>query len=208
VRARLSSRGFTYLGLLALVALIGIFLAAAARVWTLTEQRERETQLLFAGDAIRMAIGSYFISGHQFPPTLESLLKDERFPVPKHHLRRLYLDPMTGDALWTLIRAPDGVGIIGVASASKARPIKIKGFTPLDADFADRECYCDWKFIYQTRGRLGPAPVVPGADSPGASGPFLQPGSPTTAPGISLPTPTAPAVPAPTEPDTPAVPGS
>ncbi|TLZ14592.1 MAG: type II secretion system protein, partial [Gammaproteobacteria bacterium] len=51
--------GFTYLGLLAAVVLMGLLLTMASRVWSLTEQRERETQLLFIGHAYRMAIASY-----------------------------------------------------------------------------------------------------------------------------------------------------
>src|SRR5215468_8808027 len=90
--------GFTYLGLLMAVVVMGLMLTVAGRVWSTTEQRERETQLLWAGHAYRMAISSYFAKGHQYPATLEQLLTDDRSPVPLHHLRRLYIDPMTGSA--------------------------------------------------------------------------------------------------------------
>ena len=76
-------RGFTFLGLLVTVAVMGLLLTLAARVWSTTEQREREKQLLFAGHAYRLAIGSYFASGHRFPATLEELLQDERNPDPQ-----------------------------------------------------------------------------------------------------------------------------
>ncbi len=87
--------GFTYLGLLAAVVLMGLLLTMAARVWSLTEQREREEQLLFAGDSIRFAIAAYYAHGHRYPNTLQDLLVDNRSPVPVHYLRRLYIDPMT-----------------------------------------------------------------------------------------------------------------
>ena len=151
MRARASQAGFTYLGILAAVILMGLLLTAAARVWTLTGQRERETQLLFAGDAIRMAIAGYFASGHQYPLSLQLLLADDRSPVPKRYLRRLYSDPMTGSADWTLIYAPDGVGIMGVASSSRLAPIKRKNFSLVDAAFEDSNCYCAWQFVYVPR---------------------------------------------------------
>ena len=58
-------RGFTYVGLLFAVVIMGLMLTVVSRVWSTTEQRERETQLLFVGHAYRMAIASYFATGHQ-----------------------------------------------------------------------------------------------------------------------------------------------
>jgi len=77
MRARYNLQaGFTYIGLLIAVVIMGLMLTVAGRVWSVTEQRERETQLLFAGDAIRMAIAGYFAkqAGDKvklvaFPPT-------------------------------------------------------------------------------------------------------------------------------------------
>jgi type II secretory pathway pseudopilin PulG len=152
--------GFTYVGLLVAIVIMGLMLTLVSRVWSLSEQRERETQLLFAGDAFRMAIASYYASGHQYPLSLQDLILDDRSPVPKRHLRRLYIDPMTGTPDWTLVRAPDGVGIMGVASGSRLAPIKRKSFAPVDATFEDSDCYCAWQFVYVPRGylRRQPAP--------------------------------------------------
>jgi len=106
MRARHDSQaGFTYVGLLAAVAIMGLMLTVVSRVWSVTEQRERETQLLFVGDAIRMAISGYFAHGHKYPQSLQDLLADDRTPTPMRYLRRLYFDPMTGAADWTLILA-------------------------------------------------------------------------------------------------------
>ena len=143
-----TQRGFTYIGLLIAVVIMGFMLTVAARVWTTTEQRERETQLLFIGHAYRMAIASYFASGHQYPRTLQDLVQDERFPQPKHHLRRLYPDPMTGTTDWSLILTPSGQGIMGVASNSQRTPIKLDGFDLIDSAFKGTDCYCSWQFIY------------------------------------------------------------
>jgi type II secretory pathway pseudopilin PulG len=155
-----SQAGFTYIGILVAVVIMGLMLTAVSRVWSVTEQRERETQLLFVGDEFRMAISRYFASGHQYPLSLELLQADDRSPVPKRYLRRLYVDPMTGNADWTLIFASDGVGIMGVASGSKLTPIKRKGFSDADAAFEDSDCYCSWRFVYVPRRYyLKPAPA-------------------------------------------------
>jgi type II secretory pathway pseudopilin PulG len=141
-------RGFTYIGLLVAVMLMGLMLTVVSRVWSTTTQRERETELLFIGHAYRMAIASYFANGHRFPATLQDLLQDERWPVPKHHLRRLYPDPITGQADWNLVLTPNGDGIMGVVSNSNRAPIKRDGFEPIDQAFKDADCYCSWLFVY------------------------------------------------------------
>lgn len=144
------ARGFTYLAILLAIALLGIALAAVGTVWMTVTQREREAQLLFVGHAYRDAIASYYASGpaaHQLPQELGDLLQDERQPLPRKHLRRLYLDPMTGRADWQLMRDPDG-GIYGVSSSSQHVPLKRANFSDEDADFADAKCYCDWRFEF------------------------------------------------------------
>jgi type II secretory pathway pseudopilin PulG len=175
-------RGFTYIGLLVAVVLMGLMLTLVARVWSTTEQREREIQLLYIGHAYRIAISSYFSLGHQYPTTLQDLLTDERFPVPKHHLRRLYADPMTGHADWSLILTPSGQGVMGVASSSQAKPIKLDGFELIDQAFKGADCYCSWQFIYYANrwnrsAGTGGAPT----NSPGSPGTF-QPGRLETLP--------------------------
>ena len=142
--------GFTYLGLLFAIAILGITLATVGVVWSTQIRREKEVQLLFAGDQIRMAIGHYRASGGQYPQALTDLLDDKRSAVPQRFLRRIFLDPMTNSADWQLELAPEG-GIMGVASRSSGTPIKVAGFSAADASFEKAECYCDWKFIYSPR---------------------------------------------------------
>ncbi|MFI4866897.1 MAG: type II secretion system protein [Steroidobacterales bacterium] len=136
-------------------------------------------ELLYRGDALRMAIG-YYVSMSQggvshYPMELQDLVQDPRWPQMRRYLRRVYEDPMTGAADWTLIRAPDG-GIMGVASTSKNAPIKRQGFTGVDELFAGSECYCDWQFIYQPRGvRFGlPLPAPAPTKPPTITGPRLS----------------------------------
>ena len=143
-----TQRGFTFIGLLVAVVVMGLMLTMVARVWSTTAQREREKQLLFVGHAYRAAIASYYAYGHKFPSSLDELLKDERFPLPKRHLRRLYPDPVTGQTDWTLVLTSDGQGIMGVVSSSKVTPIKRAGFPFQDESFKGADCYCGWQFVY------------------------------------------------------------
>ena len=193
-------RGYTFVGLLVIVVILGLMLTVVSRVWTMTVQREREAQLLWVGHAYRNAIASYYVHGGQFPQSLQQLLQDDRSPVPVRHLRQLYPDPMTGAADWTLIPDPISQRIMGVESSSKATPIKRKGFELGDAVFADTDCYCSWQFVYWPRRFGAPLPsgvTLPPSTAPGPAnpGPF-NPGSNTSpsgggqvTPGTTLPLP-------------------
>lgn len=153
--------GFSYLWVLFAVAVFGAALGAAAELWSTAQIREKERQLLFVGNEYRQAIGSYYRQGggqgKRFPPTLEALLKDPRFPGIQRHLRQLYPDPITGSAEWGLVEAPGG-GIAGVYSLSEKQPLKTAHFLPADQDFEGKLKYSDWLFVYQPRG--GPAALV------------------------------------------------
>src|SRR5215831_21388476 len=181
-------RGFTYIGLLVAVVILGLLLTMASRVWTTTVQREREAQLLWVGHAYRHAIESYYRHGGRYPDSLQQLLLDDRSPALLRHLRQLYPDPMTGEADWTLIPDVSGQRIIGVASRSQAPPIKRKGFELPDAALAETDSYAKWQFVYWPR-RFG-APLSPDVvpstpvdpSNPGANGP-TQPGSGMLTPG-------------------------
>lgn len=143
------SDGFTYLAILLAVAFLGISLAEAGVVWHTAAQRDREAELLFVGEAYRTAIESYFRQGGQLPQDLQDLVQDERLPVVRRYLRRLYADPMTGSVDWGLIKGPDG-GITGVYSASTKTPFKRANFVERESNFTDAQCYCEWKFEFNS----------------------------------------------------------
>ena len=158
-RARGGERGFTYLGLLALVALIGLLLAAAGEVVSTAAQRDREAQLLWVGHEYRAAIARYWARRRAFPQSLEDLLGSAPdAPVQVRYLRQLYRDPMTNAVDWELQLAPGG-GIIGVASTSKRAPFKKDGFDDADQGFADATTYGDWKFTFVPAGRRWTTPA-------------------------------------------------
>ena len=145
------SGGFTYIGLLVAVAVIGIMLSAAGSMWSFTSRREKEVELLFIGHQFRNAIARYYaVNGPRYPRELKDLIDDDRAAAPRHFLRKIYLDPMTGAADWQIIRAADG-GIMGVASNSNEKTIKRGNFDLVDSGFNDMERYSDWQFLFDPR---------------------------------------------------------
>ncbi len=162
--------GFTYLTVLFAVAFMGFALALAGEVWHTAVMRDREVQLLYTGNQYRRAIGLYYVNGpSQYPGTLDDLLKDPRKPGTERYLRKLYSDPITGKSEWGTIKAPNGVGIMGVYSLSEEQPMKTAGFRVDNKDFEGKSKYSDWQFIY-TPASAQQAPVQP----------LQQPGAPNT----------------------------
>jgi type II secretory pathway pseudopilin PulG len=151
-------RGFSYLLLLFTVAILTAGLAGTGIVWHTAQQREREVELLFIGNQIRAAIGSYYAMTpgnlRRYPASMEELLKDPRFPMTVRHLRKPYRDPVTGTGDWGLVIAPGG-GFMGVFSNSEAAPLKRAGFDAPNRAFeertvqlADKMNYKEWQFVY------------------------------------------------------------
>ncbi len=193
-RLRRASAGFTYLALLFLIVIMGTALVAIAQVWHTQVQRDKEEQLLFVGDQFRQAIASYYERApggvRMFPKTLEDMLQDPRFPNVQRHLRRIYLDPMTGKNEWAFVRGPDG-GILGIHSISADTPIKVAGFKGTYVSFAEAATYKDWIFSYLPFDARGGTPQAglpggqteaPGSNLPGARGGGNVPGAYNSSP--------------------------
>ena len=162
------NRGFTYLTVLFIVAVITAGLALVGEVWETAAKREKERELLFVGNQFRVAITRYYPAGkNQYPHALEDLLKDPRQPGTVRYLRRIYPDPLTGKAEWGIVKAPDG-GIAGVHSLSEDKPLKSANFKLRDAGFESAQSYTDWKFIYTpvAPGQAAGAPKPAAAASP------------------------------------------
>ena len=151
MRPRSLYRGFTYLGVLFSVAILGTTLAFMGSSWKTTQQREDELELLFVGDQFRRAIALYYERTpgtiKQYPKSFEQLLHDDRYVVPQRYLRKVFYDPITKQKNWGLVRAPDG-GIMGVYSLSDKTPRKRAKFSTQYAEFALAKTFADWKFTY------------------------------------------------------------
>ena len=158
---RARERGFTYVWTLMLIASMGVALSIAAESYATAAQREREQELRFIGREFREAIRSYHAAAlqagkHEYPPSLDALLRDHRFPGVRRHLRRIYVDPMAGKAEWGLVVV--GGRIAGVHSLSEQAPIKRENFEPDEAALQGRERYSEWAFTHPANLLLQPAP--------------------------------------------------
>ncbi|MCT8163325.1 MULTISPECIES: type II secretion system protein [unclassified Pseudomonas] len=141
--------GFTYLGVLLLIAVSSVALAASGTLWSSVAQREHERQLLWVGGQYAQALRRYYRASPglaQYPQELTDLLVDNRFPEARRHIRRLYPDPITGSDEWGVVRAIDG-RITGVHSRSDATPFKRSGFDSQWSGFEGLEHYSDWQFV-------------------------------------------------------------
>ncbi len=148
--------GFAYIALLAALTVLMLVLGMAAADIAQSAQREREADLLFIGRQYQRAIGSYYErsphGSHQYPQRLEDLLQDRRHAKPMHHLRRIFVDPMTGSREWGLLRNEQG-RIVGVHSLSRRVPLKTHFDFALQQSFGDRPIlsYADWTFVYHAQ---------------------------------------------------------
>ena len=181
--------GYTYFGLL--LAILAASLAVSAGVTLLTNdmRRDKEAELLFAGDEIRRALELYHsknTAGMQpFPRTLDALLRDSNQLSVQRYLRKIYRDPMhdpdvpgavAENGFWVLIR--DGNGqIVGVRSNSMREPLRTSGFPKQYEGFRQAKRYADWQFL-----AAGGVPVDPKAGN-------------VAEPRSFIPTPVVPAVP-------------
>jgi type II secretory pathway pseudopilin PulG len=148
--ARRAQAGFTYLWLLAALAVLGIGMAAAGPLWAMQAQREREAELMHVGVACAQAIERYWRlsppGARQLPRSVDDLLLDPRFPTPVRHLRTAYGDPMQPGQPLEWIRGPDG-GLRGVASTSERQPLRQVPWTDGRHTLEPASRYRDWQFL-------------------------------------------------------------
>lgn len=151
--------GYTYFGLLLAITVASLTLSAGASLLGNEVRRDKERDLMFAGDAIRRAIEHYHLknqgSPEPFPKRLESLLRDPHQATVQRHLRKIYRDPMHEPDLigmqamggtWVLIHDVNGQ-IVGVHSNSPREPLRKEGFPADYVAFRQARSYADWKFV-------------------------------------------------------------
>ena len=166
-------------------------MVAVSEVWQTALKRQKEEELLYAGDQIRQALTRYAMSapgGERYPRRLEDLLRDPRYPLPRRYLRQVYRDPMTPDGEWALVKTGDF--ITGVHSQSDAEPMKTAAFRFADRAFEGKEKYSEWIFMMVdparvTRARTAtttPAPktATTTTTTPAAPRTLVRPAAPPT----------------------------
>ena len=166
-------RGFTYIGVLFVVAMMATGLALIGEVWHTSNVREKEAELLHIGNEYRKAVERFYLDNKRYPKELADLIKDPNHPGTRRHLRRLYPDPVTGKEEWGLVKSPDG-GFAGVYSLSEEAPLKTAGFAVRDATFEGKAKYAEWQFVF--------APPAAPAAKPAAGGKPAADGKPGAAP--------------------------
>lgn len=175
-----ASFGFAYLWLLFTIAAIGLSLSLAAELYATSTQRDKEKELLAIGRQFRQAIGRYYETQGQgnrteYPPSLDDLLQDPRSLTPRRHLRKTFVDPMTGMAEWGLFKVDARVA--GVYSLSEKIPIKQGGFEADDAAFISKQKYSEWVFTY-------PADLIIRAGPSNNTGVVSSPTAPALSPTV------------------------
>jgi type II secretory pathway pseudopilin PulG len=187
LRSRARQGGFTYLGLVIFIAIIGMVGAATLKIGSLLQRAAAEEELLEIGAAFSAALQSYAAATPrgtppQPPPTLQDLLKDPRFPGVRRHLRKIFVDPMTGKAEWGIVYLGDKKGVLAVYSLSTAKPLKIANFDSRFQNFENKEKISDWKFMATGQGLQTPGgQAAPGMPKPPAAP--VPPTAPSPAPG-------------------------
>lgn len=188
-----NQRGFTYVSVVILVMIIGLVGAASLRLGVTLQRAAAEQALLDIGIEYSNALASYAAATPDgqpnYPNSFQELLKDPRFPQLRRHLRRIYVDPMTGKAEWGIVKAHENGGILAIHSLSKAAPIKIANFPPRFLAFEDKASLSEWRFsgegVQVPGGKGGEAmtgqqpgqPAKPGTGVPPGTQPGLPPGS-------------------------------
>ncbi|MBB5020332.1 type II secretory pathway pseudopilin PulG [Chitinivorax tropicus] len=177
-------QGMAYMWLVVILLVMSVLLGRTTELAATQAERDREADLLYVGRLYRQAIKSYIERGpggtKAYPKELSDLVSDKRFPQPVRHIRKLYPDPITGNAEWGVLGAPGG-GILGVYSKSEKKPFKQSGFVEDELPFENQQRYSDWKFLAQ--------PVAPQSTT--------NPTTPTQPGGNNLPSPLPPPKPGP-----------
>jgi hypothetical protein len=136
--------------MLYLVFLLGLALGKSLEVYSHSLQRGREEELIHVGETYRRALESYYRSSpgaiREFPRDLNDLLRDQRHFDLKRYMRKLYPDPMTGQAFLPIY--DESGGIRGVRSSSSKKPIKTYNPASKSKESSgESTSYQDWQFV-------------------------------------------------------------
>ena len=92
--------GFTFIGLMVVIALINISLAVAVTSWVTIDKRAKETELIWRGQQYVRALRCHQAKTGALPDDLDELLESDC-------IRAVYPDPMSPDGEWRIIRESD-----------------------------------------------------------------------------------------------------
>jgi type II secretory pathway pseudopilin PulG len=154
---RVKQAGFGYLTVLSMIVILALVLATTYQQQSKVAQRDREDALLFVGQQYVQALKSYHQlspeGNNELPETLEALVLDKRFIPTTRHIRKTYIDPITGEA-WGLI-LNEQQKIKGVYSVSNQTILQVDKFKNLQIESNNqegkRQRYSDIKFVFENK---------------------------------------------------------
>jgi type II secretory pathway pseudopilin PulG len=125
-RGSSAAAGYTYIAVLMMLAVIALASALTLEVADTNARRSGEAELVSMGHEFERAFASYYrqspAGSRPYPERLEDLARDPRMAGVRRHLRKVYPDPLTGEA-WGTVPAPGG-GIMAVYSTAKGQPLR------------------------------------------------------------------------------------
>ncbi|MFW5432782.1 MAG: type II secretion system protein [Methylophilaceae bacterium] len=152
-------KGFGYLVMLFIIAVLAVTLTTTYERRDTIVKREKEKQLLFVGSQYSEALTSYYNQSpngfNELPKNIDELLKDNRFVAIKRHLRKRFVDPITGGDLGLVL--DDEGRIAAVYSTSNDSILQTARFdsnNPANptAGKVTPLVYSDVKFEYTNQG--------------------------------------------------------
>ena len=155
--------GFTYLGLIILVAILGLVGAAGLKMGSLLQRQAAEQELLDIGAQFSDALYSYAAATPpgqpQQPPTLAALLRDQGSDLPTGHQAALMQDhqPIVGLYFVEQVGGPQHADALFDAQAAHVLVQRqAAGRVEADAGFIQQQ---QARLMQQRPGDFHPAPV-------------------------------------------------
>ena len=149
-----NQRGFTYIWMLAAIAIASLGLAVIGSSWADQAKRERERELLRIGSLYAQAIADYWAASpgvpRQFPQRLEDLLDDSRMVGTARYLRRPYADPIDPSRPWGVVLDPNG-RVQGIYSQAAGEPLRQESLDLGGQTLPAARKYSDWKFVAKVK---------------------------------------------------------
>ena len=158
------ARGYTYIVVLVMLAVLSLAAALTLEVAETSARRSAEAELIGIGKEFERAFASYYrqspAGARRFPDRLEDLVRDPRLPGVRRHLRRVYVDPLTGKE-WKTVPAPGG-GIMAVYSGAEGRPyleeigplLAVPAVAGVAEAASQPTSYASWLFGYDPSAEL------------------------------------------------------